>query len=266
MNNPSPSASDDTSPRKHASIYDLFMLCVCIYVLFTLAAMTFLELDPDILTILNYVDVVVCVFFLVDFLVRFTTAKSKVNYMTRELGFIDLISSVPLLGYLRWGRLSRLVRILRLLQGVKSSKVIIEHALNRRAESTFAAAVLIAFIVIIYASITVLYFERGAEGAKIATPEDALWWAVTTITTVGYGDFYPVTGGGRIVGVAVMTAGVALFGALTGFVAVWFLQPTQAREKSELQAARRQLAEIEKHMAILTSEQERLRAKEKDGD
>ena len=241
------------------------MLCICIYVLVTLAAMTFFRLDASTSKILNYVDTVVCFFFLIDFLIRFTKAESKFNYLTREWGFIDLISSVPLLGPLRWGRFSRVIRILRLLRGVKSTKLIIQHALSRRAESTFAAAALIAFIVVVYASISILYFERGADGAKIITPEDALWWAVTTITTVGYGEIYPVTGGGRLVGVVVMTAGVALFGALTGFVAVWFLAPTQVNEESELESVRKKLARIEEHLAALT-EQEKTHATQRADD
>ena len=264
MHRQNSASSDGSSRPKQAGIYDLFMLGVCIYVLVTLAAMTFFRLDASTSKILNYFDTVVCFFFLIDFLIRFTKAESKFNYLTREWGVIDLISSIPLLGPLRWGRFSRVIRILRLLRGVKSTKLIIQHALNRRAESTFAAAALIALIVVVYASISILYFERGVDGAKIITPEDAMWWAVVTITTVGYGEIYPVTSGGRLVGVIVMTAGVALFGALTGFVAVWFLAPTQIDEKAELESLRKKLARIEEHLLAQAEQGKRPTAEQAD--
>jgi voltage-gated potassium channel len=76
---------------------------------------------------------------------------------------------------------------------------------------------------IIFSSIAVLNVENRPE-CNIKNAEDALWWACTTITTVGYGDRYPITTEGRIVGVFLMMAGVGLFGTFTGFIASWFMQ------------------------------------------
>ena len=83
---------------------------------------------------------------------------------------------------------------------------------------------------IIFSSIAILQMEDTADG-NIKTAEDALWWAYVTITTVGYGDKYPVTIEGKIIAAALMTAGVGLFGTFTGYVASWFLDDRQKNEK-----------------------------------
>lgn len=99
--------------------------------------------------------------------------------------------------------------------------------LERRAEAMFLAAALISILMVVFSSVAILQFEAEVPGANIKTAEDAIWWAYATMTTVGYGDRYPVTSGGRIVAATLMTAGVGLFGTWTGFVAAWFLSPRQ---------------------------------------
>src|SRR6185503_3042548 len=78
--------------------------------------------------------------------------------------------------------------------------------------------------------ITVLYFEQNAPRANITTGGDALWWAFVSITTVGYGDKFPITPGGRLSAFFVLAAGVGLFGVLSGYLANFFLTPSSADE------------------------------------
>jgi voltage-gated potassium channel len=82
-----------------------------------------------------------------------------------------------------------------------------------------------AFALVVFSSIAMLTLERDIPGATITTAEDALWWAIATITTVGHGDCYPITGEGRAVASIMMTAGVGLFGTLSGVAASWFMSP-----------------------------------------
>jgi len=114
--------------------------------------------------------------------------------------------------------------------------------LERRAENTFLAATLVAILLIVVSSISVLHFEAVAD-ANIKTAEDAIWWAFATITTVGYGDRYPVTLEGRFVAVVLMSAGVALFGTFSGFLAAWFLQSDRT-EKSEIAGLKEEIAAL----------------------
>ena len=233
----------NSNNHKAAGIYELFMLGLCVYVLAALAAMTFFRLDPAVLQVLEYADIAICVVFLVDFCVQLLTAKSKLEYM--KWGWIDLLSSIPMVGPMRWGRVARVVRILRLLRGVKSAKMISTYIAKRRSDSAFAAAAFIALLTIVFSSVAVLHLEREFPGANIITAEDALWWATATITTVGYGDKYPVLTGGRFVAAIAMTVGVGLFGTFTAFVATWFIEPGEQQQDDELKAIRELLASID---------------------
>ena len=106
------------------------------------------------------------------------------------------------------------------------------------------AATLVSITLISVSAISVLHFETGVEGSTINTPEDALWWAIVTITTVGYGDKVPVTSEGRIVAATLMIAGVGLFGMFSGFVASWFLRSGKVPRETELEQIKRELQEI----------------------
>jgi hypothetical protein len=94
--------------------------------------------------------------------------------------------------------------------------------MRRRAQTAFATVGLASILFVVFASIAVLQFEPAHADANIRTASDALWWAWTTVTSVGYGDRYPITSEGRIIGAVLMTVGVGLFGTFTGFVASWF--------------------------------------------
>uniref|UniRef100_UPI00037C176A potassium channel family protein n=1 Tax=Nocardiopsis chromatogenes TaxID=280239 RepID=UPI00037C176A len=92
----------------------------------------------------------------------------------------------------------------------------------RRSVAWYAGAG--AVLLVVCAALAVLDAERGAPGAVITDFPEALWWAATTVTTVGYGDFYPVTLWGRVVAIVLFTAGIALLGVVTGTLASWFVE------------------------------------------
>ena len=91
----------------------------------------------------------------------------------------------------------------------------------------------VSILLVVFASVAVLQFEPLAENSNIRSPQDALWWAYVTITTVGYGDRFPVTPEGRLIGGALMTAGVGLFGTFTAATAAWFISPAGAASATE---------------------------------
>jgi voltage-gated potassium channel len=96
----------------------------------------------------------------------------------------------------------------------------------------------------VVSAISVLHFEAEISDGNIKTAEDALWWAFATITTVGYGDKYPVTLEGRFVAGVLMCVGVGLFGTFSGFFAAWFLSPGPAANEKQLSEIKNELAEI----------------------
>ena len=239
----------ETSSRKRP--YELFMLALCVIALALLAVQAALPLDPEVRALFGYIDALICVGFLTDFAINFARAKNKLQFM--KWGWIDLISSIPTLDPLRWGRAFRIARALRLLRGVKSARMLSTALLERRAESTFLAVAIITLLLVLFGSVAILEFER-AEGSNITNPEDALWWAATTVTTVGYGDRFPVTTEGRILAAFLMVAGVGLFGTFTAFVASWFMTPAKSAAKdSELEAIRREIGHLSAQVRDLSA-------------
>jgi voltage-gated potassium channel len=167
--------------------------------------------------------------FLFDFARNLKRAENRWRYFY-TWGWLDLLSSIPMVDALRVGRLARILRIVRVLRGVRATRLIAGFLAERRAESTVLTTLLVTFVLIVFGSAAVLLFEQGVD-ANIKDAEDALWWAVVTMTTVGYGDKFPVSTEGRAIAVLLMTGGVGLFGVFSGSVAAWFLQPqSQQRE------------------------------------
>ncbi len=225
--------------------YELVMLILCLYALATLVMETTVQFEPGTQTILDYMDYVVCALFFLDFTNSFWRAPHRWRYFY-TWGWLDLVSSIPAIDVLRWGRAARVVRVFRVFRGMRTTKLLAELVVKRRGENTFLAASLVALLLVVFCSIAALYFEVDA-GSNIKTGEDALWWALVTITTVGYGDRYPVTTEGRALAVFLMTAGVGLFSIFSAFLAARFIGNSaddSSNTSSELSALRTEMAEI----------------------
>ncbi len=199
--------------------FDLLIVVLSVYVLVALLVDTFFKLPPEISKVILIVDDGVCIVFLLDFCIRFYKAEKKLVFM--KWGWIDLVSSIPSLPIMRIGRLFRLVRVLRVLRAFRSVRILITHIFKNRFRGTFTAVLIITILVIIFSSISILIVEVAPE-SNIKSAEDAIWWTIVTITTVGYGDKFPVTTEGRIIGIFVMFTGVGLFGTFTAYLASWF--------------------------------------------
>ncbi len=226
-----------------AGPYQFFMLALCVFVLLLLAVDTFTSIDPETAAILTLADNLICVLFLIDFVITMARAERKLKYFF-TWGWIDLVSSIPMLDAARWGRGARVLRLLRLLRGVRSTRMLIGFMLNRKAEATLMTTALIGIIFTTFASVAILQFEKSAENGNIKTAEDAVWWAVVTMATVGYGDKYPVTTEGRMVAMLVMAAGVALFTSIAGFLTSWFVRGKDDAQDKELDSLRTELGEL----------------------
>jgi voltage-gated potassium channel len=220
--------------KEHGNAYNIFIL---VLTLFSLALMVIqlLPLDPETRALVTIYDNAVCVIFLVDFALNLFGSKPRTAYFIGARGWLDLIGSIPTFGVLpftalfRLARLSRLARIARLMGGKNRAAIVKDVLENRGSYATFIT-ILAAGIVLSTASILVLQFEAGAEGANIETGGDALWWGLVTITTVGYGDRFPVTLMGRVVGLSVMLAGVGIIGALASILASMLVPPPKEED------------------------------------
>jgi voltage-gated potassium channel len=198
-------------------------------------------------------DLIITPIFLFDFLYRLLTASPPRRYFFREWGWADLLSCIPLL---RVFRVFRVVRVVRLLRQYGTSRFVAD-LIEARASATFLLTIFLVFVVLEVAGASVYYAEAPAPDANIVTAGDAIWWGLVTITTVGYGDQYPVTEAGRIIGVFLLFAGIGLFSVLTGFIANVFLAPPA---KPRLQPRDRATAEISAVRTLLAEQDERAAA------
>lgn len=210
---------------------NLMVLVLSFYVLGALLVDIFFKLEPEVSKLLSLIDDRICIFFLFEFSVRFYRAENKLRFM--RWGWIDLLASIPSLEYFRPGRALRLFRILRVLRAFRSIKHLASHVFERRVRGTFTTVAIFAALMLIFSAIAILQVEDDPT-SNIKTAEDALWWSYVTITTVGYGDKYPVTTESRIIAAILMTTGVGLFGTFTGFIASWFVEEREEEHEKAL--------------------------------
>ena len=201
--------------------FNIIILVLSTYVVIALLVDAFVELPLELSRLLHEIDYIICFFFFIDFLIRFFTAKSKLEYM--RWGWIDLISSIPVFDFFLAGRMFRIIQLLRVIRAFRSMNLIFRYFFKNKVQGAFTSVGIVAILMIIFSAIGILGVEKDAPGSNIRTAEDALWWSYVTITTVGYGDRYPVTSEGRLIAAALMTVGVGLFGMFTAYVASWFV-------------------------------------------
>lgn len=182
------------------------------------------RLDPNTRTVLDALSWTVWGAFALDLLIRLTLTDNRRSYLLRHWYDVALVA-LPLLRPLRLLRLLALMRIL-----------------DRSAANNLAGRVLVyitaaASCAVGLGALAVLDAERGAPTANIKTIGDALWWACETVTTVGYGDRYPVTTEGRVVGVMLMVLGIGLVGAVIAAVTSWMMARVEAERQRSSQTS-----------------------------
>jgi voltage-gated potassium channel Kch len=215
--------------------YELFMGILTMISLAVMAWLLFAGTE-EVRDILIWVDTVFCGIFLADFARSLRRAPDKRAYLLPR-GILDLLGSVPAVGIMRIFRVFRLLRVARLIRG-RSPAQLARDFVHRRAESAVYVIAIAAILVLLFGSTFIVGVEGGAEGANITSASDAIWWAFVTITTVGYGDRYPVTEAGRIIAVFTMATGIGIFGIVTSILASAFMggRDSDAAESGEAAA------------------------------
>ncbi len=204
--------------------YELFILLLSLVSVFNLVVdwINFIYPISELtLGVIRIINAIVTVFFLFDFAYRLLTAVSKSHYFFRNWGWADLLACVPQLRIFRVFRIFRAVRLLRIF-GVKN---MVNEIINNRAGIALYLTIFSIIVIAEFVGIYMLKAEIQDPNANITTAGDAVWWTLVTMTTVGYGDRFPVTLVGRTLAVFVMLSGVALIGVLASFLSNFFLAP-----------------------------------------
>ncbi|MCS6848983.1 MAG: ion channel [Anaerolineae bacterium] len=254
--------------------YDLFITAASMLAIANVALIALVRSEV-VDSVIFIIELFLSAVFFLDFLRRLRSAVSAADYFLRGFGWADLLSSVPfpLFNLFRLFFLARAVRVLRAygLQRLQAD------SMKYRATSTLLIVFVAILLLMEFGGMAIVIAERDAPNANIKTGADAIWWIMVTIATVGYGDRYPVTLAGRLIGMAVMIAGVGVFGAFSGFLANFFLSPrlpaniigdatpNDSERLQTLAEVQRLLEEHEKSLATLKAKLADLRDLERDG-
>jgi len=196
------------------------------------------------------VEVVSVAIFTIEYLLRLWTADlihpelrpwaARGRYVVSGMAIIDLLSILPFylpavipvdLRVLRILRLVRLVRVFKL--GRYSTALAVMGRVFRRSSAALVSAISVVCFLLIVSSVLMYYVENPAQPGKFTSAFSALWWAVSTITTVGYGDVYPVTAIGKVLGSVIELLGVALVAVPTGIISAGYMSEIDATEMME---------------------------------
>jgi voltage-gated potassium channel len=217
------------SGRRNRPTYEVFIGILTVVAVVDVAIVYVIR-AAQVEDILVGVDVILCLIFLADTARSWWHAVDRKAYLlgaspgrSMPTGIVDLVGSIPWILPLRFLRLPRLMRARRDLQAREPGELL-DDLVQHRAEAAAYLVATAAILVMLIGSALVAFIEPAAPGSNIKTGGDAFWWAFVTITTVGYGDRYPVTGGGRIVGMLTMAVGIGIFSVLTSFLAQSFLR------------------------------------------
>lgn len=198
------------------------------------------DLPSGLQSALGVCSALIWLTFAIDLIVRVTLADQRWRYLFTHP--IDVLMVVlPAL------------RPLRVLRVFTAGQTLLSRAGRFSLARTTQAVVIAAAVLVFISAVAVLDAERPAPNANIRGLDDALWWAATTVTTVGYGDRYPVTGLGRLVAVALMLVGISLLGLVTASVAAWFVSLTTKADTDEEQAIEERLGRLEQQLAAIHS-------------
>lgn len=209
-------------------IDDLFMIflalvSVCLLI-FEVVSVQTIEQQK----VLDYADLTIASIFLCEFIYNFTKAKDKRSFFKGH--WWELLASIPVtseatqaLRGLRLLRLIRLIRLLRVIRVAARIKILID-ASDKMAKHSYVINIVFAIMfVIMSGSLGFHYFEYGVN-PNIHNYFDSVWWAIVTVTTIGYGDIYPITVMGRILAIILMFTGIGILSLLTGAIASYFIK------------------------------------------
>ncbi|MCB9854663.1 MAG: ion transporter [Phycisphaerales bacterium] len=205
-------------------LFDLAIQSLIVLSLITFSIETLPNLSEDARRWLRYIEIVTVIIFTLEYLLRLMIADRRLRFAFSFFGIIDLLSILPF--YLATGvdlrsiRAFRLLRLFRAFKLVRYSRAIRRfHRALHIAREELVLYALVTLLLLYFSAVGIYYCENEAQPDVFASVFDALWWATCTLTTVGYGDVYPITAGGRVFTFFVLLIGLGIVAVPAGLVA-----------------------------------------------
>ena len=222
--------------NRASKIFAIFIQCLILLSIVTFSIETIPHLNPQVKTILYGIEVFCVSVFTIEYILRIYVADSKPRFIFSFFGIIDFLAILPF--YLSFGidlrslralRFLRLFRILKLVRynramihfttAIKSAKEeILVFVCSMNQDQQILLFLFITLILIYFSSVGIYYFENEAQPDNFSSVFDSLWWAIVTLTTVGYGDVYPITVGGKVFTFFILLIGLGIVAIPTGII------------------------------------------------
>ncbi len=214
----------ERNDSKAGNIFDIIVQSLIIVSIISFTIETIPGLPPSVTHYLSIIEVISVLIFTVEYILRIIVSDRPLKFIFSFLGIIDLIAILPFyiasgidLRSIRVFRLFRLIRVFKLFRYSKAAKRYkLAFALIRHELMIFFAA---SFFLLYLSSVGIYYFENPAQPVQFKSVFHCMWWAVTTLTTIGYGNIYPITAGGKIFTSLIVFIGLGLIAVPTGLFA-----------------------------------------------
>ena len=213
---------NDTRPMSLLSLILSFMA------LFVISGLLFMPINPETRQVLIGLDTLICSIFILQFLMDLIRSTNRMQFMKRH--WIDFLASLPMIEPLRY---ARVFSILRIILVIRSGRYVFSQLFSNRKETTLASILLLLVFLLTIGSSVMLFIEGKEPTANIQSGGDALWWALVTISTVGYGDHFPVTEAGKVVAAVLIICGVGLFGMISGLITSMITSPSKEQTQQK---------------------------------
>jgi len=228
----------EENDTKTGRIFDLVIQALIIISLISFSIETLPNLKPSQTQFLRYIEVFTVTIFTIEYLLRIIVADRKTHFIFSFYGIIDLFAILPF--YISSGIDLRAIRTLRLLRLFRAFKLIRYSRAIHRFHKAFILAreelvlfFCVTLLLLFLSAVGIYYFENQAQPEIFSSIFHSLWWAVVTLTTVGYGDAYPVTVGGRIFTFFILMVGLGIVAVPTGLLASALSEARHSEEKED---------------------------------
>lgn len=213
---------DSTDNRTGRIVSILIQLLILISVV-TFSMETIPDLEPQTRLILRYIEIFTVMIFTIEYLLRIYVSERKLKFIFSFFGIIDFLAILPF--YLAVGvdlrslRALRFLRLFRILKLVRYNKAMNQFSRAiKSAKEQILLFIFITLILVYFSAVGIYYFENEAQPEHFSSIFDSLWWAIITLTTVGYGDVYPITVGGKVFTFIILMIGLGIVAIPTGII------------------------------------------------
>lgn len=225
----------EINDNKKSRIFAFFIQALILISIVTFSIETIPNLKPQTVTVLYAIEVFCVIIFTIEYLLRIYVADSKPRFIFSFFGIIDLLAILPF--YLAFGvdlrslRALRFLRLFRILKLVRYNKAM-NHFTSaiKTAKEEILLFIFVTLILIYFSAVGIYYFENQAQPEHFTSIFDSLWWAIITLTTVGYGDVYPITVGGRVFTFFILMIGLGIVAIPTGIISSALTKSIDSKE------------------------------------